>query len=124
MQNKLVKMNTETPKTISPQELYVRLTNDAKKPFLVDVREDNELAIAPFSFEVLHLPLSQMLVWGENISQKFPSDQPVVVICHSGIRSRNFGIWLIEQGFHQEIWNLDGGIDLWSIEVDDSIPRY
>tara|TARA_Y100001968_G_C19366751_1_gene722955 strand:+ start:67 stop:420 length:354 start_codon:yes stop_codon:yes gene_type:complete len=117
-------MNTENPKTISPKALYEWITEESDNPFLIDVREDTELDVAPFPFEVLHLPLSRISVWSENISQKLPSDKALVVICHSGIRSLNFGIWLLHQGFHHEIWNLEGGIDLWSLEVDNSVPRY
>ena len=117
-------MNEQIPKSISPQKLKQWLTNASKQPFLIDVREDQELHIAPFPFEVLHLPLSQISIWEKTFSQKFSLDQSIVVICHSGIRSLNFGTWLLQQGFQNEIWNLDGGIDLWSLEVDQSIPRY
>ena len=32
--------------------------------------------------------------------------------------------WLIEQGREGEVWNLEGGIDAWSVQVDPSVPRY
>ena len=31
---------------------------------------------------------------------------------------------LIEQGWGYEVWNLEGGIDAWSVKVDPTVPRY
>ena len=98
--------------------------NSSNKPFIVDVREDNELAIATFTFPVLHLPLSNASQWIGKIAELLPNDQPILVVCHSGVRSLNFGIWLLEQGIIQSVWNLDGGIDAWSVNIDSDIPRY
>ena len=117
-------MNQNIPKTVTPNELFVWLLKKSEKPILVDVREDHELAIAPFPSTVLHLPLSQSLDWMENLQNLFPKNRPIVVICHSGIRSLNFGIWLKQQGLDLQVFNLDGGIDAWSVEIDQSIPRY
>ena len=51
-------------------------------------------------------------------------DQPVVVVCHAGVRSYHFGLWLLDQPWGLEVWNLEGGIDAWSLQVDPSVPRY
>ena len=92
-------MNQHIPFNISPKELNKILEDDSsEKPFIVDVREDNELAIASFPFSVLHLPLSKASNWSAKISELLPKDKPVVVVCHAGVRSLNFGIWLLEQG--------------------------
>ncbi len=117
-------MNQTSPSKISSSELSRWLDSSSVKPVLIDVREDNELSIAPFSFPVVHLPLSKASIWIDDLSKKVPTKQPVVVICHSGIRSWNFGIWLLEQSLGYEVWNLEGGIDNWSLNVDPSIPRY
>tara|TARA_Y100001968_G_scaffold15170_1_gene12230 strand:+ start:856 stop:1212 length:357 start_codon:yes stop_codon:yes gene_type:complete len=118
-------MIQKIPLNISPKELN-RILEDvsSEKPFIVDVREENEIAIASFSFEVLNLPLSKAATWLENIEELLPKDQPIVVVCHAGVRSLNFGIWLLEQGIRKKVWNLIGGIDAWSTEVDRSVPRY
>ncbi len=118
-------MNQNIPFNISPKELNKILEDDSSlNPFIVDVREDSEIAIASFSFEVLHLPLSKAANWSAKIGDLLPKDQPVVIICHAGVRSLNFGIWLLEQGIIKTVWNLDGGIDAWSTDVDKSVPRY
>ena len=118
-------MNQNIPLNISPKELNKILEDDSsEKPFIVDVREDSEIAIASFAFSVLHLPLSKSANWSEKIEELLPKDQPIVVACHAGVRSLNFGIWLLEQGIAKSVWNLVGGIDAWSTDVDQSVPRY
>jgi len=118
-------MNQEIPLDISPKGLNKILEDDSsEKPIIVDVREDNEIAIASFSFSVLHLPLSEAENWSAKIGELLPKDKPIVVICHSGVRSLNFGVWLLEQRIAKSVWNLVGGIDAWSTDVDQSVPRY
>ena len=118
-------MNQHNPLNISPLDLHDLLKVDSStKPIIVDVREENELAIAPFTFSVLHLPLSKFKSWNDQLGELLPIDKPIVVICHSGVRSLSFGVWLLEQGITQPVWNLEGGIDSWSINVDKSITRY
>ena len=109
---------------VIPKELDQWIKNDSNSLSIVDVRENEELAIASFPYEVIHLPLSQFSSWSENISQKIPCDIPIVVICHSGVRSMNFGMWLLDQELGYEVCNLEGGIDAWSVAVDDAVPRY
>ena len=118
-------MKQNIPLDISPKELNKILEDDSsEKPFIVDVREDNEIAIASFPFSVLHLPLSKAASWSAKINALLPKDKPVVVVCHAGVRSLNFGIWLLEQEITKRVWNLVGGIDAWSTDVDQSVPRY
>ena len=117
-------MNQKTPRIITPHRLNKWILSEAPKPALVDVREANELNIAPFPLPVIHLPLSKADEWANTITRKLSKEQPVVAICHAGIRSWNFGIWLLEQKMDFEVWNLEGGIDAWSVEIDDAVPRY
>ncbi len=117
-------MNQQVPRNLSPKDLHSWLLRESSKPLLVDVREEQELAIAPFPSEVVHLPLSQASFWIEELPEKLLRNKPVVVICHAGIRSWNFATWLLEQGWEVEVWNLEGGIDAWSVNVDPTLPRY
>ena len=118
-------MNQHIPLNISPKDLKKILEDESsEKPFIVDVREDSEIAIASFAFSVLHLPLSKAANWSAKIEELLPKGQPIVVVCHAGVRSLNFGIWLLEQGIAKHVWNLVGGIDAWSKDVDSSVPRY
>ena len=117
-------MNSQIPRNISANDLHVWLLKELNEPVLVDVREDQELEMAPFPFQVVHLPLSKASIWGLEIPRELKNKKSVVVICHSGIRSWNFASWLIAKGCSSEVWNLEGGIDAWSVQVDPSVPRY
>ena len=117
-------MNKETPTNLSPSDLQEWLESDSLNPVLIDVREDTELDIAPFPLPVDHLPLSRFSEWSNTLLPKLAGSNGVVVLCHSGIRSWDFSIWLLGQGLGIEVWNLDGGIDAWSQKVDATVPRY
>jgi monothiol glutaredoxin len=47
----------------------------------------------------------------------------VVFHCHHGIRSRAAAEEAIRRGFVR-VYNLEGGIDAWSADVDSTVPRY
>ena len=49
--------------------------------------------------------------------------KPLVVMCHSGGRSRRVAEFLQGNGF-TNVFNLKGGIDAWSTQVDSRVPRY
>ncbi len=48
---------------------------------------------------------------------------PIGFYCHHGARSRAAAEHFAEQGFRR-VYNLAGGIDRWSQEIDPSVPRY
>jgi rhodanese-related sulfurtransferase len=50
-------------------------------------------------------------------------DRPTVCICHHGVRSMSAARFLADQGF-DELYNLAGGIDRYSLDVDPRLPRY
>ena len=105
---------SQQPQPIQASELQQWLQSERPSPQLVDVREEAELAIAAFPGAVLLGTLQADL----------NPDQPVVVVCHAGVRSYHFGLWLLDQPWGLEVWNLEGGIDAWSLQVDPSVPRY
>lgn len=111
------------PRAIRARELQQRLER-GEAIQLVDVREAGELELARLPHPVLHLPLSRSAEWLASLPSTLDQDRPVAVLCHAGVRSWNFGCWLIEQHGYEEVWNLEGGIDAWSVEVDPGIPRY
>lgn len=112
-----------TPIGIPASALQARLAaGDAIQ--LVDVREPAELAIARLPHAVVHLPLSRLEAWAGELDSLLQRDRPVAVLCHAGVRSWHFGCWLIEQRGYREVWNLEGGIDAWSVQVDPAVPRY
>jgi monothiol glutaredoxin len=50
-------------------------------------------------------------------------DTPIVFHCHHGMRSRAAAEEAIGHGFTR-VYNLEGGIEAWSQEIDPSVPRY
>jgi rhodanese-related sulfurtransferase len=111
------------PQPIRALELQQRLER-GEAIQLVDVREERELELARLPYPVLHLPLSRSEEWLASVPTALDHDRPVAVLCHAGLRSWNFGCWLIEQHGFAEVWNLEGGIDAWSMGVDSGVPRY
>jgi rhodanese-related sulfurtransferase len=111
------------PGSLSAPELAARLkAGEALR--LVDVREEEELALARLPHPVEHLPLSRAAEWMGDVATRLDRDRPVVVLCHAGVRSWRFACWLLAEQGYVDVWNLEGGIDAWSISVDPSIPRY
>ena len=49
-------------------------------------------------------------------------EQPIIVMCHTGVRSAQACDVLNKLDF--DVYNLDGGIDMWSKSVDPSVPIY
>lgn len=85
---------------------------------LVDVREDDELALASIPGAV-HLPLHQL---PQRFSELDPQ-APLALLCHHGMRSEMAARFLEKNGY-RDIANVSGGIDAWSLAVDASVPRY
>jgi len=50
-------------------------------------------------------------------------DTPIVFQCHLGVRSQNAAEYFRSEGF-RNLFNLEGGIEAWSLLVDPSVPRY
>jgi len=87
------------------------------RPLLIDVRTPEERAIA--SIEGSRAFDDALLRELESEAK----DRPIVVLCHHGSRSQRAAEQLVAEGFRQ-VYNLVGGIDAWSVEVDPSVPRY
>ena len=84
---------------------------------VVDVRPAADRARAPFAgAEVLDTDSVARL-------GALPKDTPLAFLCHHGNSSRGAAEHFRGLGFRQ-VWNVEGGIDAWSREVDPSVPRY
>ena len=89
---------------------------------LLDVREPWEFAHAAIRLPGLHTLNIPMREIAARLGELDPQ-QSVVCICHHGVRSAHVVEFLERQGL-ADVFNLDGGIDAWSVEVDASVPRY
>ncbi|MGC8528826.1 MAG: rhodanese-like domain-containing protein [Leptospirillia bacterium] len=95
-----------------------RRGSGSKPPLLLDVREGWEHRYVRFPGS-LHISLSRL---PESLDQ-IPRDRPIIVYCHTGIRSLLACYLLLENGY-PDVANLEGGIDRWASEIDPRIPRY
>lgn len=50
-------------------------------------------------------------------------DTAIVFQCHHGVRSQQVAEYFRREGF-RNLYNLQGGIEAWSLLVDPSLPRY
>ena len=103
-------------KSITVQELKKSM-DESEKYTLLDVREDRELITASID-GATHIPM--MAIPYE--LDKIQKDQPVYILCHSGVRSAQACLYLEQKGF--DAANIIGGIHAWSTEIDPSVPIY
>ena len=112
------------PNSITVQDLNQWLNSNHENPIIIDVRENLEIDKASLAFVDIYIPISKVSceyvssIISKHLNKKF------VILCHRGIRSYNFAQWLIDNKLVKEVWNLEGGIDGWSIHIYSSIPRY
>src|SRR5215210_8444775 len=95
---------------ITPTELKQRL-DKGDDIQIVDVREDNEVAIGRIPNSI-HIPLGQVL----NRMSEIDPNRETVVHCKMGGRSARAIEALKRSGFSGNLTNLKGGIIAWSNE--------
>ena len=100
---------------IGPADLRAML--DAGKVKLYDVRTAKERDIAKIDAATF-LDDAEMARL-----EQLPKDTPIAFHCHHGGRSQNAAEHFLRLGY-QQVYNLKGGIDAWSAEVDPKVPRY
>lgn len=85
---------------------------------VIDVRPAQARAFAPFPHphEVLDEESRERL-------EALPKDLPLAFLCHHGNSSRQAAEYFRGLGFH-DLYNVEGGIDAWSEQIDPSVPRY
>ncbi len=109
--------NEEAIPTMSAPELKRKM--DACEPFeLIDVRE-------PFEYEIARIDGAKLIPLGEIAERvnELQRERPIVVHCHSGQRSAQ-AVRLLQQRGFANLYNLEGGIDAWSDQIDPSVPKY
>lgn len=94
----------------------------AAKPVVLDVREPWEVQIASLSFDgapTVCIPMNEV----PSRLAELDATQPVLSLCHHGVRSLQVAAFLERHGF-TDVFNVSGGIDAWSRQVDASVPLY
>ncbi|QNE34738.1 ThiF family adenylyltransferase [Leifsonia shinshuensis] len=105
--------------TVSPADLAARLA--AGQPhILLDVREPWEADIAELPGSLL-VPLDVVVRDAPGVAERL-GDDPLVIVCHHGIRAETARKLLDAAGAPGVV--LEGGLDAWSREVDPTLARY
>jgi rhodanese-related sulfurtransferase len=108
----------DMPLEISPAEVKSRIdAGDAIR--LIDVREPREFEICRIEGAEL-IPMNSIPLHLQDLDTDGPT---LVVFCHHGVRSLSVVDWLRRQGV-ENCQSMAGGIDLWSLTIDPSVPRY
>ena len=102
-------------KSIEVLELKEELKN--KRVLLLDVREQHEIDFAKIKGST-NIPMMEI----PNRLFELKKENKFAVICHSGIRSAQVCKFLEMKGL--TVYNVSGGIDRWSQDVDEKIKRY
>ena len=108
--------NAPRIQSMSVRELEAALeANDAFE--LLDVRTPEERAMAAIPRAVLLNEQEAARI------ESMARDTKLVLYCHHGGRSQQAAEQFISLGFSQ-VFNVIGGIDAWSQEIDPDVPRY
>ena len=108
--------------SLSVHDLSTLLAGPDPQVLLLDVREPWETALARIRSErgeALDIPMMQIPQRLADIDRS----RSIVCICHHGMRSAQVVAFLLQQGY-ASVYNLTGGIDAWSCDVDPAVPRY
>jgi monothiol glutaredoxin len=108
----------EPPRVEQLSALELKAWMDRADPMtLVDVRTPGERDLAKIDgARLLDQGLHDHLITLDRAS-------PLVFQCHHGMRSQAAAEYFAKLGFSR-VYNLVGGIDAWSRDVDPSVPRY
>ncbi len=111
-------------KEMGPRDLLA-LARDAgpNAPLLLlDVREPWEVELAAIRIDgvhALHIPMNAI----PDRHTGLDPARATVCVCHHGVRSAQVVAFLDRHGF-EAAYNLAGGIEAWSEQVDPGVPRY
>jgi monothiol glutaredoxin len=103
-------------KSISVQELQAKMRSDAGLQ-LFDVRAQKERDQAQIEGSKLLDRATQQYI------MTLDKATPLYFHCHHGQRSQQAAAFFLSHGF-SNVFNVSGGIDAWSVDVDPKVPRY
>lgn len=107
---------------VTPREARTQLERDGAdaRPIVLDVRTQAEHDAARIPGSML-IPLDQLEKRLDELDEH--KGRPIIVHCHHGVRSMKATLLLRAYG-HAQAKSLAGGIDVWSRDIDASVPRY
>jgi rhodanese-related sulfurtransferase len=108
------------PYEIPPLEVKRKL-DSGEALALIDVREVIEHQVARIEGAEL-IPMHSVPQRLQDLDA-LADEKLLVVHCHHGVRSLHVVSWLRQQGV-ENCTSMAGGINLWSEQVDPSVPKY
>lgn len=111
--------NPNEPATVRRLDVhgYKAMRDNGAEHHLIDVRTAGEWAKARIEGAKL------LEETGPKLFDDIDKDATIVLVCHHGMRSMQAAGQLLTQGYRR-VYNLEGGIDAWSIHIDPDTPRY
>jgi len=109
---------------LTPRQLRAARQDPSARLVLIDVRRPDEYQAARIEGAVL-IPLAEVERRADEIAdlaEEAGEGAIVAVHCHHGVRSLKATLALRAKGINA--WSIAGGIDLWSLDIDPSVPRY
>ena len=95
-------------KLFTTGEDVMKMFRDKAKFTLLDVRTTGENAVVSISSEnAMHIPVKNLFEKAN--LEKLPTDQPIIIVCHSGTRAVMVAMGLKQIGFAQ-VHVLKGGL--------------
>lgn len=91
-------------------------------PVVLDVREPAEWQAASVQADGFTLVQLSMNEIPARLVELDPQ-RPIACLCHHGARSQRVAQFLLQNGF-ENVVNIAGGIDAWSLQRDPGVPRY
>jgi rhodanese-related sulfurtransferase len=91
---------------LPPQQVQKALQGD-KPPYLLDVRNPNELQVDGRVEGAVNIPLFEL----QQRAGELPQGRDIVCLCKSGMRSQNAAAWLRQRGLPAS--NVSGGLMAW-----------
>lgn len=104
--------------SITPSQLKELMNDPEAEIIIVDVREHWETERCQIE-NSLHIPMATI----PNSLHLLEFNLPIIVYCHHGMRSAQVAHFLTGRGFIH-VLNLEGGIDAWARDVDQTMATY
>jgi adenylyltransferase/sulfurtransferase len=111
-------MSALPPLEITVKETQRLLSEHAATTVLIDVREAHEVELCRIA-GATHIPMQQIPAQLGSL----PNDKHLLIHCHHGGRSLRVTQFLRSNGF-ENVSNVAGGIEAWSLTIDPTVPRY
>ncbi len=105
---------------VTPRQVR-QMLNEGVPCALIDCRTPREYSLVHIPDGVL-VPLQELSVRTQEL-EDLAQDSKLVIYCHHGARSMQMATVLRHQEI-RDVYSMAGGIDLWSIDIDPSLPRY